>query len=277
MNERKAVIGDDELHAYVDGTLSDARRTAVEQALERDPNLAARISDYFALNNLLHERYDRALSEPVPQRLQPPNPKRRWGAATNWPQFAGLAAALLVGIGIGFGMQTGRSPVEPLAMTVQSTGRNLMRAVRADGSQGFAREAAIAHVVYMPMVQRPSGMGADEHDFAQWMASQLGTDAPAPILTSSGFELSGGRLLPGDNGPVAQFMYRDAKGERITVCISHRKVSANTTAFQLYEDGPVKVFYWVDGKFGYAVSGGIARETLLTVSHAVYAQLTAKD
>ena len=62
----------------------------------------------------------------------------------------------------------------------------------------------------------------------------------------------------------------------MTLCISHRKVNSNTTAFKLYQDGPVNVFYWVDGDYGYAVSGGIDRKVLLQLSHDVYAQLTAK-
>jgi anti-sigma factor RsiW len=94
------------------------------------------------------------------------------------------------------------------------------------------------------------------------------------MLTKSGFELAGGRILPGDDGPVAQFMYHNANGERVTLCISHRKVNANTTAFKLYQEGPVNVFYWVDGDFGYAVSGGIDRKVMLQIAHDVYAQLT---
>ena len=85
----------------------------------------------------------------------------------------------------------------------------------------------------------------------------------------------GGRILPGDDGQVAQFMYRDSKDERVTLCISHRKANTKTTAFKLYQDGSVNVFYWVDGNFGYAVSGGIDRSVLLQLSHDVYAQLTA--
>jgi anti-sigma factor RsiW len=150
------------------------------------------------------------------------------------------------------------------------------RAVSADGSEVFAHQAAIAHVVYMPAVDRPADIGADrEQDFVQWLSNRLGTDVHPPILAKSGFELMGGRLLPGADGPVAQFMYRDAKGERVTLCISRRKVNSNTTAFKLYQDGSVKVFYWVDGDFGYAVSGGIDRKVLLELSHDVYAQLTA--
>jgi anti-sigma factor RsiW len=77
MNEQLTPISEEELHAYVDGTLSDERRAQVERALEQNPELAVRVSDYFSLNNLFHDRYDRVLSEPVPKRLQPPAPKRR--------------------------------------------------------------------------------------------------------------------------------------------------------------------------------------------------------
>ena len=81
--------------------------------------------------------------------------------------------------------------------------------------------------------------------------------------------------MPGDDGPVAQFMYRGSKDERVTLCISHRKANTNTTAFELHQDGSVNVFYWVDGNFGYAVSGRIDRSVLLQLSQDVYAQLTA--
>jgi anti-sigma factor RsiW len=70
MSDQQTPIGEEELHAYVDGTLSDERRAEVERALEQNPELAARISDYFSLNNMFHERYDRVLNEPVPKRLQ---------------------------------------------------------------------------------------------------------------------------------------------------------------------------------------------------------------
>ena len=56
MSEQNNPVTQDEIHAYVDGTLSEARRADVEGELERNPELAARASDFFALNNLLHER-----------------------------------------------------------------------------------------------------------------------------------------------------------------------------------------------------------------------------
>ncbi|QTD94780.1 anti-sigma factor family protein [Burkholderia anthina] len=268
MNEQHTSVEDAELHAYVDGTLSEARRAEIEHAIGRNPELAARVSDYFSLNSLLHERYDRLLSEPVPKRLQVPA-RRRWREAMNWPQFAGMAAALLLGVGIGVGTQMGKNGISQFSSHLGT------RSVSLDGSETFARQAAVAHVVYMPAVDRPAEIGPDrEQDFVLWLSNRLGGDVHPPILSKAGFELMGGRLLSGADGPTALFMYRDAKGERVTLYVSRRKVNSNTTAFKLYQDGPVNVFYWVDGDFGYAVSGGIDRKVLLELSHNVYEQLT---
>lgn len=274
-------ITEDEIHAYVDGLLADHRRDEIDRLLERDEALAAKVSDYFSLNSMFHDRYDRVLSEPVPRRVLPPDVDtgtaapvvaKRWTMAANWPHIAGMAATLVLGVGIGAAaMMSGVGhDIMP------SSGGGLVQRASYSPGETFARQSAIAHVMYAPEVTRPVEVGADsEQELVQWVSNRLGTDVRPPVLTRAGFELMGGRLLPGDDGPVAQFMYHDAKGERITLCISHRKVNTNTTAFKLYQDGSVNVFYWIDGDFGYAVSGAIDRQVLLQLSHDVYAQLTA--
>ncbi|WP_414445315.1 anti-sigma factor [Burkholderia sp. 22PA0099] len=296
MNEAITPITESELHAYVDGTLGEARRAQIDQLLETDAGLAERIGDYFSINSMLHERYDRVLDEPLPARLLPPEdlapeavemPRDAApvaapalapvaGAArpaANWKRFAGLAAALVIGIGIGAGGML--SPVgRDVAGSADGGGGSILRA--SYGGEALARQSAIAYVTYAPMVTRPVEVGADrEQELVQWLSSRLGTDVRPPILTRAGYELMGGRLLPGDDGPIAQFMYHNTLGERITLNISHRKLASDVTAFKLYQSGPVNVFYWVDGRFGYAVSGGMDRQALLDLSHEVYEQLTA--
>ena len=272
MSEQQTPITEDEIHAYVDGSLAEHRREEIDRLLEHDEALATKISDYFSLNSMFHDRYDRVLSEPVPQRLLPPE-RKRWRDAANWPQFAGMAAALVIGVGIGVGGLMGNVGGRAL-VPGSGGGVHVERASFTPGEQ-FARQSAVAHVMYAPEVMRPVEVGADrEQELVTWVSKRLGTDVRPPILTRVGFELMGGRLLPGDDGPVAQFMYHDAKGERITLCISHRKISSDTTAFKLYQDGSVNVFYWIDGDFGYAVSGAIDRKVLLELSHDVYSQLT---
>jgi anti-sigma factor RsiW len=270
MSERQPSISDQELHAYVDGTLPEERRAALDAQLEQDADFAAKVSDYFSLNNMLHERYDRVLAEPVPARLKP-RIRKSWRNAVNWPQFAGMAATLVVGIGIGLGYNGLKQPGNPSP----SSGGNLTATRYTDSVANFAQQAAVAHVVYSPDTQHPVEIGEDhEQELVKWLSSRIGMNVRPPSLANSGFQLIGGRLLPGSDGPIAQFMYNDAHGERVTLCISRRKVETSTTAFRLYQDGPVNVFYWVDGDIGYAVSGGIDRKALLSLAHDVYAQLT---
>lgn len=262
-----AAIGELELHAYVDGELSAERRAAVERALESDPVLVARVDDYLAQKRLLHARYDAVLDEAVPRRLWPAaNARRR-----SWMTVAfAMAAMLALGVGIGIGM----GGVMGGVMSGGPSSRVVVASQGGDASSGFARRAALAHVVFMPDIVRPTAMdGGHEQDFVNWLAQRLGTDVHPPMLTRSGFELVGGRLLPDANGDVAQFMYRDAQGQRITLCVSRRKADSGTTAFRLYQDGSVNVFYWIDGDFGYAVSGGIGRDVLLELSHDVHEQI----
>jgi len=287
MNKQTTPVSEDEIHAYVDGVLAEHRRDEIDRLLETDHALATLVSDYFSLNSMLHDRFDRVLQEPLPQRLKMQDEVSAnsapgvakvdagRGPAANWTKFARFAAALVLGIGIGVGGMM--SP--PARDMMMSAGDSTpLRHVSLTKDEAFARQSAIAYVTYAPMVTRPVEVGADqEEELVKWLSSRLGTDVHAPVLTRVGFNLMGGRLLPGDEGPIAQFMYHDANGERITLNVSHRKVSSDVTAFKLYQDGSVNVFYWVDGDFGYAVSGAISRAQLLAVSHDVYEQLTARN
>jgi anti-sigma factor RsiW len=49
-------------------------------------------------------------------------------------------------------------------------------------------------------------------------------------------------------------------------------MNANT-AFRFAEQGPIKVFYWIDGPFGYAISADADEKSLTRVSTEVYRQL----
>ena len=106
-----------------------------------------------------------------------------------------------------------------------------------------------------------------------WLSKRLGTPVRPPKLGALGYELIGGRLLPGNIGPVAQFMYHDASGQRLTLYVSTEIGRNQDTAFRFAKEGPVNVFYWIDGKFGYALSAGISKNELSRVATAVYEQL----
>ena len=84
----------------------------------------------------------------------------------------------------------------------------------------FAREAVIAHVVYSPEVRHPVEVGADqEAHLVAWLSKRLGASLKVPQLQPIGYQLVGGRLLPGNQGPVAQFMFQDGNGRRLTLYV----------------------------------------------------------
>jgi anti-sigma factor RsiW len=134
--------------------------------------------------------------------------------------------------------------------------------------------AALAHAVYTPEVRHPVEVGADQQaHLVAWLSKRLGAQLKPPLLTAQGYTLEGGRLLPGQSGPVAQFMYRDGGGVRLTLYVSTEQKQHRDTAFRFAQEGEVSVFYWLDGQFGYALSGNLDKAALATLANAVYAQL----
>lgn len=242
-----------DLHAYVDGVLPEARRSEVEAYLAARPLEAGRVQAYRQQNEALHRLFDPVIDEPVPERLEAPLSMRRNFFSM---RYAAAAMAWMVLGGV-IGWQLGG---------LQQSG--------SANSAAFARRAAIAHVVYSPEVRHPVEVGADqEGHLVNWLSKRLGTQLRIPHLGSIGYTLVGGRLLPGDRGPVAQFMYQDSRGQRLTLYVRTNPANAHETAFRFAQENSVGVFYWIDRKLGYALSGEIDKAELLRVANAVYRQL----
>ncbi|WP_313952912.1 anti-sigma factor [Accumulibacter sp.] len=248
----KPAITEADLHAYVDGALSDARLAEVQAYLATRPQEAERVQAYRQQNEALHRLFDPVLDEALPERLRVPSPAR-------W-RFAPLRqAAVLAWIALGglIGWQLG-------SMQHAATNKHAT----------LAQRAAIAHVVYSPEVRHPVEVGADqETHLVNWLSKRLGTQLSVPQLGELGYSLVGGRLLPGDDGPVALFMYQDEKGRRLTLYVRTGAEDGSETAFRFARENGVSVFYWLDGKLGYALSAEIDKAELLRVANALYRQL----
>lgn len=251
MNMQSQQPPEADFHAYVDGRLEVARRVEIEQWLTTNPDDAARVHAWRRQKESLHALFDETLEEPVPERLllaarRRQNP-RGWG-------MAAAVAWLSIGVVVGFVVRGGTPVSTPMPT--------------------LAHNAAIAHVVYTPEVRHPVEVGADqEAHLVQWLSKRLSTPLKVPHLAGEGFELVGGRLLPGEAGPVAQFMYQDKQGRRLTLYVRSDAAESHDTAFRFAQEGKVGVFYWLDGKLGYALSGELPRELLLKLSEVAYKEL----
>jgi len=243
-----------ELHAFADGRLPERRRAELEAYLAAHPDEAARVAAYRAQADELRAVFAPVLDEEVPQRLVLAFTPRR-------SRFARVAAALawiVVGAAVGWQLHTFYASRIP-----------------ALGETPIARTAAIAHVTYSPEVRHPVEVGADqESHLVAWLSKRLGAKVRAPNLEAAGYSLVGGRLLPGESGPVAQFMYQCKQGTRVTLYVRTEGADHEQTAFRYSDEGNVRVFYWIDRTFGYAVSSAdIGKDVLFKVANTAYAQL----
>jgi anti-sigma factor RsiW len=118
-------------------------------------------------------------------------------------------------------------------------------------------------------------VGADqEQHLVTWLSKRLGTKVRAPRLDEAGMSLVGGRLLPGESGPVAQFMYQTPAGRRITLYVRAEARGQKETAFRYARESNVGVFYWVDRNCGYALaSADLSKDELLRIATMVYKQI----
>jgi anti-sigma factor RsiW len=250
-------VSEHDLQAYADGNLPEERRAAVAAWLAAHAEDAERIESYRRIGDELRSTYQGVLREPVPERLQ------RVIRSGSGRRMAMVAVWIVVGAALGaLGAWQLRS-MQPAP------------APAADAAAAMAHRAVVAHATYSPEVRHPVEVGADqEAHLVAWLSKRLGTQLRAPKLDGVGYSLVGGRLLPGENGPVAHFMYQCNRGTRVTLYVRSDMGANRSTAFRYAREGNVGVFYWVDSKLGYAVSSAdISKEDLLNVANAAYQQL----
>lgn len=261
-------ITEADLHGYVDRQLAAERREAVDRYLDEHADERARVAAWQRDADALRRLFEPVLSEPVPLQLR----RRRapaWRAIAAALAFAAISAAVAWTVRGVIDQRSGSTASAGAAASLDRTDAPVLK--------GFAHRAAVAHAVYSPDLRRPVEVGADqEQQLVTWLSKRLGTPVKAPALKPLGYELVGGRLLPGESGPVAQFMYQDGANQRLTLYVTREPPKSDDgaqVAFRFGREGAVNVFYWVDKDFGYALSSSADRAELTRVAHEVYRQL----
>ena len=274
-----APVREAELHAFIDGQLTPERQAELDLWLAQRPDEASRVTAYREQKRALRALFDPVLAEPLPPRLAAAARQRRpWHPL---PAAAGFLLALLGGVA-GWALHASVAPAP--AATASASPLPSASATAAARASAFAQRAAVAHAVFSPEVRRPVEVDAAHEDqLVTWLSKRMGAPMKPPHLQSLGYALEGGRLLPGGQGPVAQFMYRDEAGQRLTLYVSNEVAelaspagSASGAAFRFAREGELNVFYWVEGRFGYALSAAADRNALAAVSNEVYRQLAAR-
>ncbi len=251
MIERRVPITEDELHALVDGELPGDRRADVEAWLTAHADDAARVAAWRTQAELIRLKYGGIADEPLPPRF---NLDRLARNGRPWRKLAvaAVVAAFVVG-GLSGWLVRGAWDGAPAARTVVA-------------------EALDAHRLYIAEVRHPVEVSANADHLMPWLSRRVGHELRAPDLQRFGLKLIGGRLLPGPKSPAALFMYESPAGERFTLYCA-RAMSPAETALQYRASGQVAAFYWVEGEFGYVVSGPADRDRLHKVAESAYEQM----
>jgi anti-sigma factor RsiW len=255
MVEREPSVGEEELHAYVDGQIAGSERAVVEKWLESHPEDAARVAAWRAQADAIRARYGAAAGETVPRRFDLTKLAR---ANRRWPRLAAAAVLLAFLVGgsagwLGRGVWEGFGPARVVTV-----------------------EAFEAHRLYIAEVRHPIEVKAGESHLNRWLSRRVGYEMPTPNLDAFGLKLLGGRLLPGNAGrPAALYMYEGATGERFT--IYSRRDQAPQTALRYRAAGPVGSVFWVEDEAAFVVSGPADRARLQKVAEAVYEQVETRQ
>jgi anti-sigma factor RsiW len=217
------------------------------------------MSDEKSLRARLQALHSEVLTETIPPSLLAA--AQRTAAAhalrdTQW-RWGGMAASVLLSFGFGWTMH------------------GQMHASTRPATLAFAHQAGLAHAAYVPEVKHPVEVdAAQQAHLVQWLSKRLDRPLKLADLNPQGYALVGGRLLPGEDGVRAQFMYQDAKGKRLTLYLGALKEARPPeSSFQFSGEGKLARFYWVDQGFGYALSGDLPRAELLKLAETVYRQL----
>jgi len=257
------------LSAWLDGEVEGADCARVQGWLQEHPEDAALVRLWAADRDALRARFSPTLDEPIPERLTQTAWRRSgerrglvWGW---WGQAAAAVVLLAVGVAIG-ALWRGSTSAEQVA----SAGRS------------WTQRAAVAHAVYAPEVRHPVEVSVREGDAAhqreqeahlsRWLTRRLSVPVKLFDLRDQGFELVGGRLLPDAAGPSAQLMYQDGMGMRVTVYLRKAADQDVPAAFRYERQGDLGMFYWVEGRSGYALVGSQSRERLLALAQAIAKQ-----
>ncbi|MEZ0000907.1 anti-sigma factor family protein [Sinorhizobium fredii] len=268
MTDEFSTVSEDELHAYVDGHLGQPERERVEAWLERHPARAEEVREWQAQAAALQQHFapyardnqgDRALL----------SARRRLGntvASSPITTLRRIAAGILIfaaGVLAGIYAAPTLAPDRPLET--------------AESPDSLPRQAQSAFLVYASEVRHPVEVGADQQaHLATWLGKRLDYGLKIPELSTLGFSLVGGRLIPVNGTAGAMLMYEDGSGQRLTVLLGRNRDNRETS-FRIASQGGLETFYWIDGEIGYAVTGEVPRGLLQKVADECYRQFEASD
>lgn len=234
------------------------QRARLEELAADDPRLRADIEEWDRQDAALRALYDPVGNEQVPPRHTAVLMRAEVARRTWLPPMSRIAATVaLLAIG-GMGGWLG-------TLLMMSSGHDAV----------LSTEAFRAYSTYSTEVSHPVEVtGADRAQLAAWLSARLGRRIAVPDLSSRGFHLLGGRVLPAAEGNAALAMYQNDAGQRVIFYVV-REPGREESKFRFVHHETMQGYWWYDEGLGCALIGTLPREILHSVAIDAYEQVTA--
>ena len=238
-------VAEEDLHAYLDGLLDDARRREIEAYLARNPAEEARMAGYARQRDALRTAFDALAETPIPPSLNVGRmiAAERERLARRW-QRASAAVIALAMLGLG------------------GAGGWMLRGTMGTPSGGVAalsHVAAISYSVFAPDRVHPVEFPADQRRaLMDWIETRTGTRIMAPDLRASGYHFMGGRLVATEHGPAALFMYDDDRGTRLVLLGQPMRQKDRNAPMAHFQNARVRGYSWARDGIGYSLAGPVS-------------------
>jgi anti-sigma factor RsiW len=247
-----ANIRDEDLHAFIDGELTEADRARVQAALDADAELGAQLAAFRADKARLVSLYGGGLHEPLPRewiaqieeasRRKPALPRAAWA-------MLALAASFVL-------VLSGTIVWRQVAVTPRND-------VVADALAARALERKPDYVV-------PVSSEGDAQAESAVMAKSLATRVKAPDLSRMGYRLVGIDVYS-TPAPSFDLRYVDTRGRAVTLYIRR---SPGSTRFDILEMKGLKVCIWQDNIISTVVTGNMSAGEMQRLASLAYSGLT---
>ena len=232
---------DPELMAYADGQLTPEEAAAIEARLETCPEARATLAAWVGQTQAIRDAAaaldtgpaslkTAALERELARVLQ----RQGWRALVMGPGLRRMAAGVVL-FAAGWGAHWGYDAV-------------------TTPYPGYVAEGLGAHQVFAHDMLRPVEFTAEASEGAlDWVSAKLDRKLAHPALESLGLELVGTRLLGTREGPMAQFIYEDRDGHRLSLILAPHPEGIREAPLKMASWGDERVGYWRDAQLDYAV------------------------
>lgn len=233
------------LHAYVDGALTEDGMALVEDWLRSNPEAATRLHVWAQQKEALRRVVDLAPIDSPSAEIEKLTMKL--GAALRrprrsvWPRVAVFAFAFIAG-------WFGHTFVVPLI-----------------SGPAYADEIAQAHLMTTAAPEEILPLSPDR---INRLFARIGEKPQLPDLRSLGYEAVGAQLLPGDEGAVLHVAYRNEAGVNISYFLIHTVEEDEVPVHVLQRKG-VSMAYWQHDHSRYALAATLTDDQLSRIAQAI--------